>query len=445
MTARLLQANEAEVSVLGCVMLDNSAIDRVAGTLSAESFYAPRHRTVFGVMLELHKAGSPLDAITLSQALDKAGQLDRVGGVDYLMTLSEASASAVNVEHHAQLVKDNADLRALQGVMQDVHTKANSGNFDSPTELVNEAMQRTLAIAAGRASRGKRKFTEVLKSTLKGIQHAYEHKGELQGLTTGLRDLDAKLAGLKPGELDILAARPAMGKTSLALDIVRAMSKTCTVAFCSLEMPAEQLTARLLAQQGQVSAERMRTGHLTEGDIDRLLQATKVLSRHHIDIDDQPGKTVPEMRTWLAQLNADKSTPPVGALVVDYLQLIGADRSIRSREQQIADISRSLKELAKAYNIPVLCLSQLNRGVESRPNKRPLLSDLRESGAIEQDADVVMMLYRDEYYNESSDDKGVAEVIVAKQRGGSTGTVKVRWVAEQTRFETLIEGGQPWR
>ncbi|MEZ4466880.1 MAG: replicative DNA helicase [bacterium] len=278
----------------------------------------------------------------------------------------------------------------------------------------------------------------ALKQAVEKVQRAYELKSSVTGTPTGFLALDARTAGLQAGDLIILAARPAMGKTALALNLAtNAAMHNRTVAVFSLEMPTVQLAARILASEARVDGERMRTGHLSDGDIDRLLQSVKRLNQLSVHIDDTPSLSVMECRSKCRRLASERTLPPLGLVVVDYLQLMKGRAGIKSREQEISDISRNLKALAKELSVPVIALSQLNRGVESRPNKRPQLSDLRESGAIEQDADIIMFVYRDEYYNEDSEDRGIAEVIIGKNRSGSTGTAKLKFFKQWTRFDNL--------
>jgi replicative DNA helicase len=282
----------------------------------------------------------------------------------------------------------------------------------------------------------------ALKGAIEKVQHAYEVKSSVTGTPTGFLTLDARTAGLQPGDLLILAARPGMGKTALALNLATnaAMMGKHSVAVFSLEMPTVQLAGRILASEARVDGERMRTGHLSDGDIDRLLQAVKRMNQLPVFIDDTPSLSIMECRSKCRRLAADRTLPPLGLVVVDYLQLMKGRANVKSREQEISEISRNLKALAKELSVPVMALSQLNRSVESRPNKRPQLSDLRESGAIEQDADIIMFVYRDEYYNEDSEDRGVAELIIGKNRSGSTGTCRLKFFKQWTRFDNLEPG-----
>jgi replicative DNA helicase len=438
-TARHLEAQEAELSVLGGVLLDNSALDRILPMIKAEDFFSPRHQVVYGTMVALAEDNQPIDAITLATALERTSKLEDAGGMDYLVQLSEAAASAINIEHHAHLVHDYAEVRKLVQVCADIQAKAKDGDYEDTSRLFDEAQQAVFEVGQGMQGKSFTKLNSALTDAITKVKQAYEVKSAVTGVPTGFMSLDAKTAGLHGGDLIILAARPAMGKTALALNLAAnaALHGNVSVAIFSLEMPTVQLAGRMLASEARVDGERMKTGHLSDGDVDRLLQSVKRMSGLSIHIDDTAGISVMECRSKCRRLASEKGIPRLGLVVIDYLQLMKGRPGIRSREQEISDISRNLKGLAKELEVPVIALSQLNRGVESRPNKRPLLSDLRESGAIEQDADIIMFVYRDEYYNEDSEDKGIAEVILGKHRSGSTGTCKLRFFKQWTRFDNL--------
>ncbi len=437
--ARHLEAREAELSVLGGVFVDNGALDRVGEFLGADDFFSPRHRIVFKCMLELAEASQPIDPVTLATALEQGGALDTVGGVDFVLSLADARATAVNIEHHARLVHDNAEVRRLVGACTGIIEKAQSGDYDDTSRLLDEAQAAVYEIGA---ENRKGSFTDMptaLTAVLEKVKKAFESKSSVTGLATGFIDLDAKTAGLQGGDLLILAARPAMGKTAFALNLATNGARLGgkTVAVFTLEMPTTQLAARMLAGEARVDSERMRSGHMSDGDVDRLLQAVKRMNGWPIQIDESAGLTVMELRSKCRRLASDRNIPPLGLVVIDYLQLMEGRPGTKSREQAISDISRNLKNLAKELDVPVLALSQLNRGVESRPNKRPLMSDLRESGAIEQDADVIMFVYRDEYYNPETEDQGITEIIIGKQRNGPVGTVKLKFFKEWSHFDNL--------
>ncbi len=436
-----LEAFDAELSVLGGVFLENQALDRIMPILDQADFNAPRHGLVYGQMLVLAEQGQPIDPVTVTQALEKAGQIAAAGGPEYVADLAEAAATAANIEHHANLVHEAAEIRRLIAACEGIVDKARGGDYDDPTRLFDEAQQAVYEVGAARNTRHFMPMNAALKEAIEKVQKAYEAKVAVTGTPSGFSALDAKTAGLHGGDLIILAARPAMGKTAFALNIAVNAAKHGggSVAVFSLEMPTVQLAARMLASEARVDGERMKTGHLTDGDIDRLLQSVKRMNNLSIHIDDTAGISVMEARSKCRRLASDQSAPPLSLVVIDYLQLMKGGANIRSREQEISDISRNLKGLAKELNVPVIALSQLNRSVESRPNKRPQLSDLRESGAIEQDADIIMFVYRDEYYNEDSEDKGLAEIIVGKHRSGSTGTIKLKFFRQWTRFDNLLQ------
>lgn len=445
-TARHLEAREAELSVLGAILLDDEALNRVSAQLAADDFYGPRHRVVFAAMLALAERGEPIDPFTLSADLDRAGKLDAIGGLAYLLELAEASATAVNIEHHATIVHEAAEVRRLVDTCRSIVAKADGGDYEATAGLFEAAQQAIFEVASRRVVAGLVPVKPVLKGAIEKIQAAYTNKQAVTGTPSGFTQLDALTAGLHAGELMILAARPAMGKTAFALNLAVNAARLggVSVAIFSLEMPAAQLAARLLAGEARVDGERIKTGMLESGDIDRLLQAVKVLGQLGLHIDETPALSVMDLRAKCRRLAADKSQPKLGLVVIDYLQLMrGSARSNRgNREQEISEISQSLKALAKDLRVPVLALAQLNRGVETRANKRPMLSDLRESGAIEQDADLVMFCYRDEYYHEASDNKERAEIIIGKHRNGATGTVTLRFLKQWTKFEDM--GSDAW-
>ena len=382
-TARHLEAQEAELSVLGGVLLDNTALDRVSTLVDPADFFVPRHQIVFRTMVRLAEIESPLDPVTLATALEQAGELEAVGGMDYLVQLSEATASAVNVEHHAGIVHEYAEVRRLIQVCEEVVQKARGGDYEDTERLFDEAQQAVYEVGQARQGRHFTTMAGALKQAIEKVQRAYELKSSVTGTPTGFLALDARTAGLQAGDLIILAARPAMGKTALALNMATnaALLGKCSVAIFSLEMPTVQLAGRILASEARVDGERMRTGHLSDGDIDRLLQGVKRMNELSVHIDDTPGISVMECRSKCRRLASERTLPPLGLVVVDYLQLMKGRANIKSREQEISEISRNLKALAKELSVPVVALSQLNRGVESRPNKRPQLSDLRRHRA----------------------------------------------------------------
>jgi replicative DNA helicase len=441
-TPRHLEAQSAEQSVLGGVFLDNAALDRVASILRPEDFAAPRHRLVYERMLFLAEARLPLDAVTVASSLEQQGELENCGGLDYIVSLGESALTSVNLEHHAQIVHDKAEVRRLIAACVGIVEKANVGDYDDTGRLIDEAQQVIYQIGQQKAAKGFVPLNTALKATLDKVKEAYQTKQSITGLPSGFADLDAMTAGLQAGDLIIIGARPAMGKPSFALNLATnaAHRSGKAVAVFSLEMPTQQLAGRMLSSEARVSAGNMRTGHMDDGDIASIIEAVKRMSSWKVYLEDTSGLTVMEARAKCRRLAADKNIGGLGMIVIDYLQLMQGSPTL-PREQQISEISRGLKGLAKELNIPVVALSQLSRSLESRPNKRPINSDLRESGAIEQDADIIMFLYRDEYYHEDSEEKGVAEVIISKHRNGPVGTVKLRFFNEWTRFENLAPEG----
>lgn len=438
---RKSDAAEAELSILGGVLLDNGAIDRIA-TLEPAHFAAERHRVIFAAMQRLAAAGEPIDAITLGEVLDKAGTLNRVGGAEYIWRLSDAAASAINIAHHAKLVREYATVRDFVAELGRLHLAASTGNFDAIADLIGEAADSMMALGQGRSDSSVVPVRVALRAAIEQVQQAYENPGALTGLSTGFEAIDALTNGLRGGELIILAARPAIGKSALAQDIAVNVARSgVTVAKFDLEMGTTESAARVLASQGRVDGRSMQRGSLTEGDIERLIQTVKNCSDLPLMLDETSAASLAHIRGVCRQIAADKSTPPLGLVVIDYLQLMSGDKRAGNREQEISGIARGLKGLAKSLNVPVVALSQCSRKCEERQNKRPLLSDLRESGAIEQDANIVAFVYRDDYYNEDSEDAGIAEVIVAKNRSGATGTAKLRFRKEWTKFMDIEPGG----
>ena len=441
MNAQHLEAQEAERSVLGGIFLDNVVIEQVAVLIKAEDFYAPRHQCVYASMLRLAEESLPIDPITMASALAHKGELRELGGIDYLLALAGSTASTVNIEHHAKLIQDAAEVRRLIDACKNIISKAHGGDYEDSTRLFDEAQQAVYEISERRQGKQFTNMAAALKEVVDKVQAAYEAKSAITGIPSGYYDLDDMTAGFQPGDLIILAARPSMGKTALALNLATngATQSGRSVAFFSLEMPTVQLASRMLGTEAQIGGERMRTGQVSIEEIGRILQTSKVMKPWPIFMDDTAGISSMELRAKCRRLATDKNIPPLGLIIIDYLQLMRGSGNVRSREQEISEISRNLKALAKELNLPVIALSQLNRSLESRSDKRPMMSDLRESGAIEQDADVIMFVYRDEVYNSETEEKNIAEVIIAKQRNGPIGTVRLRFFREWTHFRNLHE------
>ncbi|MBI4777028.1 MAG: replicative DNA helicase [Deltaproteobacteria bacterium] len=428
---------EAEQAVLGGVLIAPAAMHKVAELLTPIHFYRESHALIFEGMLDLYEDGEPIDVVTLTERLRKKQQLDRVGGATYLSALAGAVVTAANVSNYARIVHEKALLRSI--IDKGTEIAARAYDFTEDVErLLDEVEQSIFQISGSRIKPSFFDLNRIIKENIKTLESAYQRKEVVTGVPSGFKDLDKITAGFQRGDLIIIAGRPSMGKTALALDVCRhaAIHGNIPVAIFSLEMSKEQLGLRMLCSEARVDSGSARTGFLEEGDFMRLIEAASLLSEAPIYIDDTPALNVLEVRAKSRRLMLDKG---VGLVVVDYLQLMRGRQNVDRREQEISEISQGLKALAKELSIPVIALSQLNRKVEERHDKRPLLSDLRESGAIEQDADVIAFIYRDEVYNKSDDNpnRGIAEVIVGKQRNGPTGNVNLAFLSKFTRFENL--------
>lgn len=435
---KLPSSVEAEQAVLGGLMLDNSRLDAVLEIVSEADFYREDHKLILRMMIELQEDAQPLDAVTLSEALERHGELERAGGLGYLVELAANTPSAENITAYARIVRERSTLRQLIVAAQEISQSSyNPAGLDSD-DLLQLAEKRVAQIAEDRPKEGGlREVNGLLKETVERIDELFRSGDDVTGVPTGLTDLDNKTSGWQPGELIILAARPSMGKTALALNFVESaiFNQERPVLVFSMEMPSAALVMRMMSSVGRIDQGRMRNGKLTDEDWPKLSAAVSKLKDKPLFIDDTPGLTPQEMRARTRRIAREHGNP--GMIMVDYLQLMQVAGSTEGRTQEISEISRALKALAKEFDCPVIALSQLNRSVEQRPNKRPMNSDLRESGAIEQDADVILFIYRDEYYNEDSAEKGVAELIIGKQRNGEVGTVRAAFVGKYTRFDNL--------
>jgi len=426
---------EAETSVLGAVLLENEALNRVLEILKQDDFYREAHRRIFAAILHLYEHSEPVDLITLSEVLKSRGDLEDVGGVEYLNSLVNGVPTAANISYYAKIIKEKAILRKLINRATEIVSQSysNSGDVD---EFIDQAERNIFEISEDRVRPSFYPIKELIKASFKTIERLYEKRQLITGVPTGFQRLDELTSGLQPSDLIIIAGRPSMGKTAFALNIAQHASVRATTpaAIFSLEMSKEQLALRMLCSEAKVDAHRLRGGFLSEADWPKLTRAAGSLSEAPLFIDDTPGISALEMRAKARRLKIEHN---LGLVIVDYLQLMRGRASADSREQEISDISRSLKALAKELSIPVIALSQLNRRVEERGDKRPQLSDLRESGAIEQDADVILFLYRDEIYNKSEENRGKAEIIIGKQRNGPTDKVDLAFLDKYTRFENL--------
>lgn len=428
------QSLEAERSVLGAVMLDQEALLSVLEILKVEDFYREAHRLIYRVILDLNERREAVDLLTVTEELRRRNELDVVGGVSYLTSLTGEVPSSANAGYYARLVAQKSTLRALMQAAGRI-TELALNETHEIDHVLDEAERLIFEVAGGRRRSGFVPIKEVLIKTFEQLEYINAHKGQVTGIPT-FHDLDRLLSGLQPSDLIICAARPGMGKTSFCLNIAQqvACRQKVTVAIFSLEMSREQLVQRMLASEAMVEQHRMRTGFIKEEDWARLVNAAGILGEAPIYIDDTPAVSALEIRAKARRLQMEAG---LGLVVVDYLQLMHSHRRVDNRQQEIALISRSMKALARELNAPVLVLSQLNRGVEQRQDKKPVMADLLESGAIEADADVVLFLYRPQYYYPDTDRKGIAEVIVAKHRNGPVGTVEMAFLPEFTKFVDL--------
>lgn len=428
---------DAEQSVLGALLLQPESIYRVIEILNAQDFYRDGHRLIYETILRLNESGKQVDLITVTEELRRQGNLDKVGGAAYVASLSGFVPTAANIEHYARIVSEKAMLRQLIEVATRIAGMGYEGREDAE-RIIEEAERMIMELGGRKSSDIFSSIKDILLVIFERLEERAKKKGPVSGVPTEFVDLDRICSGLQPSDLIILAARPSMGKTTLGLNIAQqaALKHKIPVAVFSLEMSKEQLAQRMLCSEAMVDQHKLRTGSLDEEDWARLTEVAENLSSAPIYIDDTAGLSVREMRAKLKRLQGEKG---LGLVVVDYLQLMRSTRRVENRQQEIADISRSLKGLAKELNVPVLALAQLSRAVEQRQDRRPVMSDLRESGSLEQDADVVMFIYRDEYYNVDSEKKGIAEIIIAKQRNGPVGKVELGFLKEYTRFVNLAK------
>ncbi|MEE8457414.1 MAG: replicative DNA helicase [Acidimicrobiia bacterium] len=431
---------DAEESVLGAVLLSSDAANVALEKLHVEDFYKPAHQQIFEVIRQLFDSNEPIDAVTVSEGLRRDGSLDRMGGIEALTRLIDSVPSTSNAEYYAGIVEEHSLRRRLMKVGGDIGIIA-LNTQDPITDVVDRAEQAVFAVAERHVGDGLQNIDNLLGPAIEKAEELHRNGADVTGISTGYRDLDRKLAGLHPTNLLILAARPGMGKTSLMLNIAQNVALAGnTVAIFSLEMSREEIVTRMLCATGRIDSQKLRTGRLTEADFTKLSNAAGALYKQNIFVDDSPGLTVTEIRAKSRRL---RRRPGLDLIVVDYLQLMNGSGQ-ENRQQEIATISRSLKSLARELNVPIMALSQLNRAVESREDKRPRLGDLRESGAVEQDADVVMFIYRDEYYfPEKVESKGIAEVVIAKHRQGSVGKVEMTFLAEFTLFADMGRADPP--
>ncbi len=436
---------EAESSALGGLLLDNSAWDRVGDLVTDSDFYRYEHRLVFAAVAALINSSRPADVITVFEHLQSLGKADEVGGLAYLNSLAQYVPSASNIRRYGEIVRERAILRKLVTASDEIATTAFSPKGRPVAQILDEAEQKIFHIGeeGSRMKQGFQSMNSLVVQLLDRVEEMSQNPNDITGVPTGFHDFDRMTSGMQPGDLIVLAARPSMGKTALAINIAEnvAVQEGLPVAVFSMEMGASQLAVRIVGSIGRIDQGHLRTGKLSDDEWPRLTEAIEKLRNVSLHIDETPGLTTSELRANARRLS--RQCGKLGLIVVDYLQLMSGSSSDGSdnRATELGEISRGLKMLAKELQCPVIALSQLNRSVEQRTDKRPMMSDLRESGAIEQDADVIMFIYRDDYYNKDSKEPGVAEVIIGKQRNGPTGTIKLAFLKPITKFESLASGG----
>ncbi len=426
---------EAEFSVLGGLMLEREAFDQVSDLISAQDFYKPAHQTIYRTIAELHQKAEPIDLVTVSNALQTKNELDIIGGPEYLISLLENTVSAANIDSHAKIIHEKSLLRRLISTSTGLIDKAYGSDYASVETLIDLAEAEILKVGEQKTSSGLVGAIDIVRNSIEKIEDLYNKKADVTGVPTGFTELDRMTSGLHGGELIIIAARPSMGKTALSLNIASHMALRAkkTVAYFSVEMGKESVMMRLLAAEAKISMGEIRNGRIHDASWPKLIQAAGSISDAKLFIDDTAGISPFEIRARCRRL---KATHGLDCIMIDYLQLMDLKQKVESRERAVSEISKGLKAIAKEMGIPIIALAQLNRGVEGRTDRRPMLSDLRESGSIEQDADVIMMLYRDDYYDKDDPEKaGGAEIIIGKQRYGPTGTVKLRFDAKFNLFK----------
>ncbi len=430
---------EAEQAVLGGLMLDPEAWDAVADIVAAADFYRRDHRLIFEAMAEVSETRGACDVVTVTEHLERKGRLEEVGGQPYLLTINLDTPSAANVRAYATIVRERSILRQLVAAGGEIAASALDSHGRPASEIVDEAERRVFEIAerGTRSGAGFRSVRDILPETIDRLDTLHQNPGEVRGVPTGFTQLDRKTSGLHPGELIVIAGRPGMGKSTLAVNIAEyaAIEKNVAAAIFTMEMSSQQLTLRMISSLGRVNQSHLRTGQFTDEDWSRIQGATSQLQVAPHYLDASPALTPTELRARARRLKRERG---LGLLIVDYLQLMQVPGTKENRATEISEISRNLKALAKELGIPVIAISQLNRAVEPRTDKKPVMSDLRESGAIEQDADLILLVYREEYYEENTTRRGIADIIIAKQRNGPTGEVELTFLGEYTRFENLV-------
>ena len=426
---------EAEQSVIGAMIMDRDAIVAVSEIITAEDFYSRQCQALYESMLELHEEGKPVDLVTLQDRLKEKDVPPETSSVEYLRTLITGVPTSANVKHYAKIVMEKSMLRRLIKLNEEIANTCYLGK-ESLENILEDTEKRVFQLVQKRNTGDFVPIRKIVMNAMLQIEKASKNKGSVTGIATGFIDLDYRTAGMQPSDLVLIAARPSMGKTAFVLNIAQnvAFKLNQAVAIFSLEMSKEQLVNRLFSLESKVNAQKLRTGNLADEDWEKLVETAGVIGKSSLIIDDTPGISIGELRSKCRKYKLEHD---LKMIIIDYLQLMTGSGKGESRQQEISEISRSLKALARELGVPVLALSQLSRAVEQRPDHRPMLSDLRESGAIEQDADVVMFIYRDDYYNKDTEKKGIAEIIVAKQRNGPIGTTELVWLPEYTKFANM--------
>ena len=426
---------EAEQSVIGSMIMDRDAIMTASEVITSEDFYQSQYGVLFDAMLELYNEGKPVDLVTLQERLREKDVPPEISSLEFVRDLLDAVPTSANVRHYATIVQEKSMLRKLIKVNEDIANTCYLAR-EKTEDILEETEKKIFDLLQYRSTGDFVPIKQVVLNALDKIEKASKNKGTVTGIPTGFIDLDYKTSGFQPSDLILIAARPSMGKTAFVLNVAQHMAfkEGKTVAIFSLEMSKEQLVNRLFSLESKVDSQALRTGNLTDEDWAKLIEGAAVVGKSNLIIDDTPGISIAELRSKCRKFKLEHD---LGIIIIDYLQLMSGGKHSESRQQEISEISRSLKAVARELNVPVVALSQLSRAVEQRPDHRPILSDLRESGAIEQDADVVMFLYRDDYYNKDTDKKNIAEVIIAKQRNGPVGTVELVWLPNYTKFANM--------
>lgn len=427
---------ETEQAVIGSILMDKDKMTDVADILVPDDFYQSEYRMIYQAMIQINSEGRPVDLVTVLEQLKTMNVPPEVSSLDFMRDIANSVATSANAKHYAKIVKEKSLLRNVIKVNETIMEECYSGR-ESADAILEETEKQLFKLLQSRGAEDLTPIKDVVMEAINRIEAASKQSGSVTGIPTGFTDLDYRTAGLQPSDMILVAARPSMGKTAFALNLAAhaACKKHITTAIFSLEMSKVQLMNRFLAMESRVSAQNMRTGNLSEGEWEKLVEGAAILGDSGLVIDDTPGISISDMRSKCRKIKLEHDD--LGLIIIDYIQLMTSSTRSESRQQEVSEISRSLKALARELNVPVIALSQLSRAVEQRPDHRPMLSDLRESGAIEQDADVVMFLYRDEYYKKDTDKPGVAEVIIAKQRNGPVGTVELAWIGDRQRFANL--------